>query len=74
MKLMGSLNFCAPFILDFKRKVAPLIKLLSNRSDGKWREEHTSALNFIAELIWHGLKIYLVDPQKPAHLHCDADD
>jgi hypothetical protein len=33
--------------MDFKRKVQPLIKLLSGDAAGKWRKLHTDALNQI---------------------------
>lgn len=46
--LLGKLNHCAPFVLDYKRKVKPLVGLLSGEDAGKWREDHTRALNDLA--------------------------
>ena len=34
--LLGELNFASTFVADYKRKVAPLISLLSSKSGGQW--------------------------------------
>lgn len=49
---MGMLNFGSKFIADYKRLSAPLVQLMSVKAGGKWREEHTEALNMMASLIW----------------------
>jgi hypothetical protein len=59
--LLGKLNHCAPFVTDYKRKVRPLVELLSGDKAGQWREEHTAALNELGELIHAGFKLTLVD-------------
>lgn len=74
MRILGMLNFCGPFILDYKRQVAPIVELMSSKSDKRWTVKHTVALNNLVELIWHSLTIHLVDPSLPAKLHCDSDD
>jgi hypothetical protein len=35
--LLGKLNHCAPFVADYKRKVRPLIELMSGDKAGLWR-------------------------------------
>ena len=72
--LLGKLNFASTFVADYKRKVAPLINLLSSKSGGQWTEEHTQALNELGEMIWQRTKLALVDMQRPLRLHVDADD
>jgi hypothetical protein len=74
MKVLGMLNFCAPFVPDFKRKVAPLVQLMSRKNRGEWRTQHTEALNDLAQLIWNQFTLHLVDPEMPAWLYCDADE
>lgn len=71
---MGKLNHCAPFVIDYKRKVQPLIKLLSGEQLGKWRQEHTDALNTLGDLIRKKLTLKLVDQTLPLDLYVDVDD
>jgi hypothetical protein len=35
--LAGKLNHCAPFVMDFKRKVKPIIDIMGGEEFGKWR-------------------------------------
>lgn len=49
---MGMLNFGSKFIADYKRIAAPLYELMGVKAGGKWREQHTEALNLLAALIW----------------------
>ena len=68
------LNYSSTFITDFKRRIAPLVELLSSSSNGKWTDAHTSALNDLASIVWQHMKLVLVDPSLPLELHVDADD
>ena len=34
--LLGKLNFASTFVPNYRKIVAPLLKLLSKRSDGRW--------------------------------------
>lgn len=49
--LAGKLNHCAPFVVDFKRKVKPIIDIMGGERFGEWREEQTQALNTIAAMV-----------------------
>ena len=71
--MTGKLNFISTFIPDYKRLARPIMRLLSQGSDGVWRAEHTAALNNIMELVYHHLKLGLVDMKVGAMLHVDVD-
>jgi hypothetical protein len=71
---MGMLNFSSKFVTDYKRIATPLNALMSVKAGGRWREQHTEALNLIATLVWQRLKLTLVDMKKELELHVDTDD
>ena len=58
---------------DYKRLAKPIMRLLSQGSDGVWWAEHTAVLNNIMELVYHRLKLGLVDMKVGAMLHVDVD-
>lgn len=58
---------------DYKRLAKPIMRLLSQGSDGVWRAEHTATLNNIMELVYHRLQLGLVDMNVGAMLHVDVD-
>lgn len=72
--LAGKLNFVGQFVPDYKRLVKPILQLLSSSSPGVWTQEHTAALNRIAELVYRRLQIGLVDMTLGAKVYVDVDD
>ena len=46
---------------DFKRMVKPITALLGEQGGGVWEARHTKALNAIAEVVYHRMKLGLVD-------------
>ena len=71
--MTGKLNFIGTFVPDYKRLAKPIMRLLSQGSDGVWRAEHTATLNNIMELVYHRLQLGLVDMNVGAMLHVDVD-
>lgn len=68
------LNYSSAFITDYKRRVAPLVKITSSDYDGRWTEDHTKLLNDIATIVWRHMKLHLVQPNLPLRIHVDADE
>ena len=61
------------FVPDYARLIKP-IRLLLRKDGGNWGEEHTRALNAIAELVYRRLKLGLCDFRRGGDLHVDCDD
>ena len=59
---------------DYRRRVRPLLSLLSSRSTRRWTLEHTSVANKIAMLIQQRIQLGLVDYTLPGRLHIDVDE
>ena len=59
---------------NYRKIVAPLLKLLSKNTDGVWTTEHTGALNQIAEHVYGRIRLGLCDMQLPIELYVDVDD
>lgn len=55
--VVGKLNHCSNFVTNYKQKIKPIIELLGKSGEGKWRQEHTDALNVICEQIFCRLKL-----------------
>lgn len=72
--MLGRLNFAGRFVPDFKRRVRPLIRLLSADGGDQWKPEHTEVLNEIMALVYSRVQLGLVDPSKPIRFYIDADD
>ena len=68
------LNYSSSFIPDFKRRIAPLVELLSSSSNNQWTLVHTEALNYLASIVWQHMKLVLIDPNLPVEIHVDADE
>ena len=58
---------------NYKRLVKPILQLLLGNSDGVWRQEHTTALNQIADLVYRRLWLGLVDMSRGARIYVDED-
>ena len=51
----------------------PIVDLLSAKSDGRWGPEHTTALNLIAEQVYHRMQLGLVDMHVGVRMYLDVE-
>ena len=51
----------------------PITALLGEQGGEVWEARHTEALNAIAEVIYHRLKLGLVDISQGVDVHVDTD-
>jgi len=71
--IYGKLEYASRFIPGYDRLVRP-IRALMRKDGGNWCEEHTQALNALAELVYQRIQLGLVDITQPLRLHVDADE
>ena len=58
---------------NFKRMVRPITALLGEQGGGVWEPRHTEALNAIVEVVYHRMKLGLVNILRGVDVHVDAD-
>lgn len=72
--LLGRLNFASTFVPGYKALVAPLVGLMSSRGVAAWRQQHTDALNELAQQVRTRVRLTLCDVRKQLRLHVDAGE
>lgn len=50
------------------------MNLLGKNSDGRWTQEHTAALNTVAQQVLLHLELGVIDMKNPLTIHVDCDD
>lgn len=72
--MLGKLNFASLFLPNFKETIQPLIDLMGGKSDHKWTEAHTGALNELGRAVWERIRLSICDNKLPITMHVDAGD
>jgi hypothetical protein len=62
---LGKLLWCSGFVPEFKKLIAPMEKLLSPASDGRWTQECTEACNQLVKVIFGRITLHQADVSLP---------
>ena len=60
-------------MLNFKRMVRPITTLLGEQGGRVWEARHTEALNAIAGVVYHRMKLGLFNIVRGVDVHMNAD-
>jgi len=71
-RLLGMVNFLAPFIPNMSQVTSPLRKLTKKEVPWHWGSEHERSVQEITEILGKDPVLKLFDPKKKATIQCDS--
>ena len=71
-RLLGMLNFLAPFIPDMSTITAPIRSLMKQDVPWQWMPEHSQAVTRLKDILSAKPVLRLYDPSKPVAIQADA--
>lgn len=71
-RLLGMVNFLAPFIPNMSQLTSPLRNLIKKNASWQWEYEQDRSLKMIKETLSRDPVLKLYDPKKKTTIQCDA--
>ena len=71
-RLLGMVNFLAPFIPNMSQVTSPLRNLIKKEIQWHWGPEHEKSIQDITEILGKDPVLKLFDPKEKATIQCDS--